>query len=209
MIAKGPRGGEHANEAQMKMRSIWRTKAWRERRRELLRMYPICEWCGNVAQVINHHREGYYPGYELCKREEIDIICNRCHKDWTERKVKNSRAMDECTTCGYPAFKGKSKCFFCGEVVKKHVRHSSEQERRLLTIFRRCPEVIVGDVWKGVWLWSDLEISIKGFKEQDTLPWPLVVTDRGEVGLPAFMFGERLKIASNGLSWRAWKAAQA
>jgi hypothetical protein len=201
MTVKGPRGGEHANEAQMKMRQIWRTKAWRERRKELLALYPHCEWCGAIAQVINHKREGYYPGYELCKREEIDIICNRCHKDWTEKGIKNTRAMHACTGCGYPAYEGKTKCFFCGEAIKKTANHSPERMKLFSEIMRRCPEVRNGDVWFDVWLWSKEEVTVTGWKEQDMLPWPLIVTDRGEVGLPAFTFGQ-LRTRGEGPGWR-------
>jgi hypothetical protein len=203
MTVKGPRGGTHANADQLKMRQIWRTKAWKERKRELLALYPHCEWCGGVAKVINHKRQGYYPGYELCKRDEVDIICNGCHAKFTKKGIKTGRVWQECTGCNYPVFEGKSKCFFCGAMVKKKpAATSSDAYGRLLRLMKRCPEVLVGDRWKNVWMWAD-EIVIEGFKETEALPWPQVVTSRGEVGLPAFMFGLRVA-PGEGQSWRSF-----
>lgn len=200
--AVGPRGGEHANEAQMKMRSIWRTKAWRERRRELIRLHPKCEWCrNNPSQQISHKRDGYYPGYELCKRDEVDVICQKCHDLWTKKRIKVSASTRECTACNYPVYGNKTRCFNCDAVVKINVAISPKMAVTYSEILRSCPEVVNGDVWWNLAYWPKEEVTVTGWKEQDAVPWPLIITSRGEVGLPAFKFGE-LRTRGQGPGWR-------
>jgi hypothetical protein len=71
-------------------------------------------------------------------------------------------------------------------------------------IFNRCPDVRIGDIWLDVWEWDGPTI-VKGFEPQKDLPWPNVLTNKGSVGLPAFIFCEREKRGS-GKSWRSYPA---
>lgn len=197
MTAIGPRGGEYKNEEQMRMKAIWRTKAWQERTTALLLSHPRCEWCNGKAGVINHRRQGYYEGYELCRREEVDIICQECHLYWTDpnnngtKGQQRPRLYDDCDSCEAPIYIGRNVCFMCGSkgIVKKS-KHTPEQQKRLLDILSRCPEVRIGDRWSELWSWEG-EVEVTGFEKHD-LPWPLVqvkIADKKDsVGLPAFMF---------------------
>lgn len=89
------------------MASVWRSKAWKARVRELLDAFPRCEWCNGYSRVINHQRQGFYPGYELCRREEIDIICMECHQEWSKNGRKRHRLYDDCTACGAAVYRGR------------------------------------------------------------------------------------------------------
>lgn len=66
-------------------------------------------------------------------------------------------------------------------------------------VLSKCPPVRPGDRWKDVWLWRGV-VEVVSFKDQEEakLPWPLVEVKledgrKGEVGLPAFIFGTRVK----------------
>jgi hypothetical protein len=48
------------------MRAVWRTAAWKARTRAILLEHERCQWCNGKSGVINHRRQGYYPGYEEC-----------------------------------------------------------------------------------------------------------------------------------------------
>ncbi len=198
---RGVRGGKHANEDQRKMRGIWRTKKWKARVKELIEGQR-CEWCNGIASTVNHKKQGYYPGYELCRRDEVDVVCKPCHQHWTKTGLKRHRLFDECSSCHERIYPGKRKkvCFNCGSaVIVRALSRTPEKKEQLLGIYRRCPEVCVGDSWKGVWAWGSDEIEIIDFEKQ-ALPWPMVKTTRGEVGLPAFIFGE-LCDRGSGISW--------
>lgn len=88
MVAKGKRGGTYANEDQKKMASIWRSKAWKQRIDELIALHPRCEYCNGRSQTVNHRKDGYYPGYELCRRDEVDVVCNGCNEYLEEAQEK-------------------------------------------------------------------------------------------------------------------------
>jgi hypothetical protein len=187
-IKLGKRGGKYANSDQQKMAEAWRSKAWKERRAELLGQQPRCEWCNGASTVINHRRQGFYEGYTLCRREEIDIICQPCHEHWTKTGQKRQRLWDDCASCPSMIYVGRKTCYSCGgkEIISKSDR-TSEQKATLVGILNRCPDVQVGQRWKSVWLWPD-EVEVTGLQPQE-LPWPMVMTSMGEVGLPAFIFG--------------------
>lgn len=201
MPVTGPRGGKHANSDQMKMRQVWRTKGWKARVRELLLEFERCEWCNGKSGHVNHRRQGYYEGYELCRRDEVDVICKTCHEEWTKTGKKRHRLYDDCKSCAAPIYRGRKKCWLCGGEVagKRLLDLMPEKRRRLFKIAAKCREVALGDVWEGVWMWTG-PVKVMGWKAQDDLPWPLVVTDRGEVGLPAFNFGTLVK-AGRGEKW--------
>lgn len=187
---RGVRGGHYANEDQKRMKAIWGSKAWLDRRNELLKEHPRCEWCNGHSRVVNHRRQGYYEGYELCKREEVDIICMPCHEHWTKTGQKRHRLRDDCASCGASIYLGRKICYRCGStsiISKSHI--SEEQKQRYIGILKNCREVHVGDRWTKIWSWADQVIEVLGFEGQD-LPWPLVKTSSGSVGLPAFIFGE-------------------
>jgi hypothetical protein len=199
---KGKRGGLHANVDQMKMRAVWRTKAWKERTRQLLLETQRCEWCNGKSGVVNHRRQGYYEGYELCRREEVDIICKPCHQHWTKTGgQKRSRLYDDCASCEAPIFRGRKVCFQCGsrEIISKLEVPEARKKLYSEILKDRCPEVRVGDVWHDVWGWKE-PVEVTGFAVQD-LPWPMVKTTLGEVGLPAFGFG-KLEKRGDGPSWK-------
>ena len=184
---RGVRGGHHKNKDQQLMRAVWRTAGWKARVKELLEAHDRCEWCNGKAGVINHIKQGFYEGYALCKREEVDIICQPCHQHWTKTGVKRQRLYDDCASCAAPIFMGRKKCFSCGsrEIISKSDR-TKEQIAELMTILESCPEVRISDRWSDIWLYG--EVVVTGFEKQD-LPWPMVKTDSGDVGLPAFKFG--------------------
>jgi hypothetical protein len=199
MTLKGPRGGTHANLDQLNMRKVWRTKAWKARTLELLLANERCEWCNGKSSVINHKKQGFYPGYELCRREEVDIICQPCHQYWTKTGLQRPRMYDECTSCASVIYYGRKVCWMCGGKTAARKVPLKNRET-IMGIYASCPEVRIGDAWQEVWLWESSEIQIEAFVEQPELPWPLVKTSKGEVGLPAFKFGKRLTEGS-GASW--------
>lgn len=212
MSSVGARGGVYANEDQRRMKQIWRTKAWKARVQELLLAHERCEWCNGKSGVVNHRRQGYYPGYELCRREEVDIICQPCHRHWTKTGQKRGVLYDDCESCEAPVWKGRTKCWFCGGSVIAKQGASAERKASYFRVLRRCPEVRVGDVWHGVWCWPG-PVEVTGWKSQEDskLPWPLIEVKllaggKGEVGLPAFMFGERTKKGSSA-PWK-WKGVE-
>jgi len=190
-IALGKRGGKYANADQLKMATIWRTKAWKQRKAQLIAEQPRCEWCNGMSSVINHRRQGYYEGYELCRREEVDIICQPCHQEWTKTGRQRQRLYDDCGSCNAVIYIGRKVCYSCGgkEILTKSDR-TSEQKATLISILNRCPEVNIGQLWRDVWLWQG-DVEIIGLQAQE-LPWPMVKTTRGEVGLPAFIFAKLL-----------------
>ena len=194
MKTLGPRGGQHANPDQLRMRQIWRTKEWKARIKELLLANQRCEWCNGKSSVVNHRRQGYYEGYELCRREEVDIICQPCHLHWTKTNgQKRPRMYDDCADCAAPIYLGRKVCFQCGGnqiIGKKNISEQAAKDYE--TVLARCPEVKIGDRWEEVWAWEG-EVVVKGFEPQSDLPWPLVKTDRGSVGLPAFIFGKLIE----------------
>lgn len=197
MTAYGPRGGEYKNLDQKRMEEIWRTQAWKDRRNALLTEHQRCQFCNGKSGVINHRRQGYYEGYELCKFEEVDIICQPCHLHWTKTGgQKRSRMYDDCDSCEAPVFVGRKKCFNCGSktIISKSYK-SPETQAQMLRVLASCPEVRVGDRWIKIWSWGEAELEVTGFEKQD-LPWPLVKTTLGTVGLPAFKFGSRLSEGS-------------
>jgi hypothetical protein len=189
----------YKNPDQRRMVACWRTKAWKGRRAELLAEFPKCEWCNAKSTVVNHKKPGWYPEYPLMLRQEIDILCQRCHEHWTKTGKERSRIWDTCSECDAQIFKGRKVCFRCGGRVVEISEANPEKRARLVRILDHCPEVRVGDVWAHVWVWKG-EIVVASFDKQDTLPWPMVSVDLGEVGLPAFMFGKLVK-RGDGASW--------
>lgn len=199
MTITGPRGGKHANPDQLAMRQVWRTKAWKTTTKALLLENERCEWCNGKSSVINHRRQGFYPEYAECRREDIDIICQPCHQHWTETGQKRHQMYDECTSCASVIYYGRKVCWMCGG--KTQARKLRLKNRDLaLAILESCPEVCVGDAWDDVWLWNDETVVVQDFSEQPDLLWPMVKTTRGEVGLPAFKFG-KLAMRGEGASW--------
>jgi hypothetical protein len=189
------------NNDQRQMRKVWRSDAWKARVKELLLAHERCEWCNGKASVINHRRQGFYPGYELCRREEVDIICQPCHLHFTKTGGgRRHRLYDSCSSCAAVIYLGRKVCWVCGDTVRALTKVNPE----LRKILARCPEVRVGDLWTHVWSWADAPLTVVSFKPQDggSLPWPMVDTSLGEVGLPAFMFGELTK-RGEGESWKA------
>ncbi len=201
MTVRGVRGGVHKNADQQRMRAIWRTKAWKERVKALLLENQRCAWCNGKSSVVNHKRQGYYQGYQLCRRDEVDIICQPCHQYWTKTGIQRPQLYDDCFSCESLVYVGRKVCWQCGgAVIAKKLKQSREATERLMRIYSRCPEVRVEDVWIDVWVWGKDPVTVTGFQSQDNLPWPMVKTDRGETGLPAFGFGE-LKSRGAGQSW--------
>lgn len=97
-------------------------------------------------------------------------------------------------------FAGRKVCFNCGaKTATRKLDLPAVKRAQLEGILGRCPTVNVGDKWKNVWCYGDVEVT--GFEAQD-LPWPLVKTNRGDVGLPAFTFADRA-VAGRGPSWQA------
>jgi hypothetical protein len=192
------------NEDRRKMEAIWRTAAWKKRSDELLLAHPRCEWCNGKSQVVNHRRQGLYPGYELALREEVDVICHSCHNTFTKTGKKTHRMYDDCESCEAAIFKGRKICWICGGKAIQFKEVDPEKRADLLKIMGRCSDVRVGDIWAKVWAWGESEIEICGFKKQEDsdLPWPMVETSLGDVGLPAFMFGVIRKQGA-GESWMA------
>jgi len=185
-----------------KMAKIWRSKAWKKRIVELVKECPRCEYCNGHSQTANHKRDGYYPGYELCRREEVDVVCNGCNEFWKKHKQKRSRLYDDCTECNAIIYQGRKICYNCGgKVASGRLDVSSNKQRQYNKILGNCPSVRMGDRWKGIWLWTD-DVRVTGFEEQTDLPWPLVVTDKGEVGLPAFTFGKCVE-EGKGVPWQS------
>jgi len=191
----------YANEDQRKMAAVWRSKGWKQRREELLVEVPRCEWCNGKSYQINHKRQGYYEGYELARREEVDVICRPCHDHFTKTGQRRNLVYDTCSSCEALIYKGRKVCFNCGGVVIQVGEKIKEKRDLLIAIVNQCPEVQIGDRWKGVWSWPS-EVVVTKFERQDTLPWPMVKTNQGEVGLPAFMFGKRVA-EGEGASWRS------
>lgn len=191
----------YVNEDQRLMAQAWRSKAWKARRAELLAAHPRCEWCNGASCQINHKRPGFYPEYALMLRHEVDVICKPCHKHFTETGQRRPVMYDNCQDCDATIYPGRKQCYVCGGSTYKPTSMSSAQRATLLRILARCPDVRVGDVWSEVWLWGAAEeITITKFERHETLPWPMVKTSRGEVGLPAFIFGSRRK-HGEGDSW--------
>lgn len=199
----GPRGGKYANLDQLRMKKIWRSKPWKARTKELCRQFPRCEWCNGISKHVNHKRQGYYEGYELCRREEVDVICGGCHNHFTKTGQRTHKIFDACSSCDARIYQGRKICFKCGGKVIGKTFAELDPARRaaLLEVLNICPEVKAGDRWKGIWLWSKQEIEVKDFKPQDELPWPMVDTSAGEVGLPAFIHGVLLE-RGKGKSWQ-------
>ena len=192
----------YANEDQRKMAAVWRSKAWKARVRELLDAYPRCEWCNGYSKVINHRRPGFYPGYELGLREEVDVICMECHRQWSGKGTRRHRLYDDCTACGAAVYRGRKVCWICGSDEIRGSDLDPARKLRLVKILASCPDVHEGDVWSGVWMWPG-PVTVKRFDRQEVLPWPMVKTvEGGEVGLPAFMFG-KLEKRGQGASWKA------
>lgn len=190
-----------ANKDQRQMQKVWRSKAWKARVKELLLSHERCEWCNGKAKVINHRKQGFYPGYELCRREEVDIICQPCHQEFTATGKQRSRLYDNCSSCAAVIYRGRKICWICGDTVIQFAKIKPG----LRQILARCPNVCTGDLWTRVWAWGENELSVLGFKpsEGGNLPWPMVTTSLGEVGLPAFMFGELVRREKKtGASWK-------
>jgi hypothetical protein len=184
----------YKNEDQRLMAKAWRSKAWKARHAELIAAHPRCEWCNGKSAQVNHKKQGWYPEYPLMLRHEVDVICKPCHKHFTETGQRRPVMYINCNECNAPIWPGRKVCFMCGGSTYRPSDMSAEKRAQLLRILAKCPEVKIGDVWSEVWVWgSDVEVVIQKFEKQDTLPWPMVKTDRGEVGLPAFMFGSRRK----------------
>jgi len=192
----------YKNEDQRKMAKAWRSKAWEKRREKLLAAHQKCEWCNGKSSQINHKRQGYYKGYELMLREEVDVICKKCHEHFTKFGTRRAKIFDSCTKCDAMIYPGRKTCYACGSktISKKLSDLDPERRKRLIEILERCPDVHVDDVWISVWSWRD-PIRVIGFEPQADLPWPMVKTTLGEVGLPAFMFGER-QTRGTGMPWQ-------
>lgn len=193
----------YVNEDQRLMAQAWRSKAWKARRDELLAAHPRCEWCNGKSSQINHKRKGFYPEYALMLRDEVDVICKPCHKHFTETGGRRPVMYDNCEDCNASIYPGRKECYVCGGTTYKPSSMSDEKRSELLRILAKCPEVAIGDVWSNIWAWGSEEITVIKFEKHENLPWPMVKTNRGEVGLPAFMFGNRRKNGA-GDAWMSY-----
>lgn len=53
------------------------TREWELIRAEFLRMFPVCEWCGNDAQMVDHITPLSQGGTH--DRDNLRSLCFRCH----------------------------------------------------------------------------------------------------------------------------------
>jgi len=110
----------------------WRTKEWRERRKEILMNRPNCEWCGfdSYLQIAHKSGSGRSDNYHQMLEEEVVVLCRSCH-------FIMHKGSDPCLKCGKWKRSRYDRCYTCwnkatdDEVNQQHEETLEEFEERV------------------------------------------------------------------------------
>jgi len=80
---------EHRPQEAKRTEPFYGTARWKRFRSSYLSKHPLCEMCGDVAEMVDHIKELRDGGAEL-SADNAQALCNRCHvrKTSIERKKR-------------------------------------------------------------------------------------------------------------------------
>lgn len=102
---------------------IWGSKAWKNRRRQVISRTDRCEWCRKKfappkqPKVVQHLKK--YKGddwkakYLSMKESEVAVICKGCHVTVTRFRVRRGSVRSTCPECGHFKRPKYDTCYRC------------------------------------------------------------------------------------------------